>query len=476
MLLAGFAAVAAGLAWRSRAWPLIHDAPIMHYIAWRLAEGAAPYRDLFDMNMPGVYLIHLAVLRLGGAGDLAWRSFDLTWLAAGALAVAAFAAPWGLVAAAGGALFFAVQHLAGGEWHAGQRDFLLCPLLLVGALGVARGLEGRSATAVFAWSGLALGAAITIKPHAALLAVALAILVLASAGPPASRRPLAFFAAGLLLPPLAVVGWVAGLGALPAWREIAFDYLLPLYSRLGRPAVWGFHRWQAWIPVGVALALSLAVTRKRDTPRHLVAVIGLGYGIIHYVVQGKGWEYHVYPLAAFAAVLIFSELGPLLGARRWAATILLAASLGAVALLFDAKGIEARDGDWIRGKERRVQALVGDLAGRLRTGDRVQVLDTTEGGINALLLLGVRQPTRFLYDFHFFHDIDTPVIQRLRREFMGDLERRPPRFVVLFERGWPAGGYERVAAFPELQRYLAVAYRVQVRGDGYLIYAKRDDS
>ncbi|HEU5319540.1 MAG TPA: hypothetical protein VFX28_01970, partial [Methylomirabilota bacterium] len=88
------------LAWRSLPWPLVHDAPLMHYVAWRIADGAAPYRDLFDMNFPGVYLLHMGVLRALGPGDLAWRAFDLAWLGATAAAIALFAAPWGRVAAA----------------------------------------------------------------------------------------------------------------------------------------------------------------------------------------------------------------------------------------------------------------------------------------------------------------------------------------------------------------------------------------
>ena len=28
--------------WRSLAWPLIHDAAIMHYIAWLISQGAVP--------------------------------------------------------------------------------------------------------------------------------------------------------------------------------------------------------------------------------------------------------------------------------------------------------------------------------------------------------------------------------------------------------------------------------------------------
>jgi hypothetical protein len=57
------------LIWGSRAWPLIHDAPLMHYVAWLIDQGGVPYRDAFDMNLPGVYLLHLAVLRMGGPGD-----------------------------------------------------------------------------------------------------------------------------------------------------------------------------------------------------------------------------------------------------------------------------------------------------------------------------------------------------------------------------------------------------------------------
>src|SRR5262249_59318153 len=94
LIILALAVLVGALAWRSRGWPLIHDAPLMHYIAWRIGEGAVPYRDLFDMNFPGVYLVHVLALRLFGAGDAGWRAFDLAWLTAASLAAAALAAPW----------------------------------------------------------------------------------------------------------------------------------------------------------------------------------------------------------------------------------------------------------------------------------------------------------------------------------------------------------------------------------------------
>ncbi len=504
-MVVAFGALAAWLAWRSAGWPLVHDAPIMHYVAWRISEGAAPYRDVFDMNFPGVYLLHLAVLRGLGPGDVAWRAFDLGWLMVAAGAIAAFAWPWGRVAAVGGALFFVVHHLAGGAGQAGQRDFLLCPFLLLGALGVACWLESwsderresaaahrsRSAAAngtqsptvaarrgparPLALAGLALGAGVTIKPHAIVLLVILTVVVAIAA----SRRGMspvpavgALVGAGLV-PPLAVVAWLASVGALGAWISIVVDYLLPLYSRLGRPAQWGFHRWTVWIPIAGAVALSLVSAPRRGHfgSRHLVASLGVAYGLAHYVGQGKGWEYHVYPLAAFTGVLLFSEVRSALTERRMLGLVV-AVLLGASWVMLAGKGAEAADAAWIGDKARRVDAVVRDLAAA-PTCARVQSLDTTEGGVHALLRLRIAQPTRFLYDFHFFHDTTTAIVQRLRAEFARDLAARPPDCIVLFRHGWPVGGYERVEAFPELARVLAVDYRARTRGDGYVIYAKR---
>jgi hypothetical protein len=480
LALAGFGALAALLAWRSLAWPLIHDVALMHYIAWRIGEGAVPYRDLFDMNQPGTYLIHLAVLRTLGGGDLAWRIVDLAWLAAAAGAIAAFAAPWGALAAAAGAVVFTTYHLAGGAWQAGQRDFLVCVFLLLGALGVARWLErGRLVTLV--WSGAALGAGITVKPHVALLVGALGALVAVAAaracGVPTAAGVTGLFVASTVAAPLAVLAWLAAAGGLGAWYEIVTGYLIPLYSGLGRTSAWTIYRWHAWIPIafGVTVSLASVVLRRGARARHLVAALGVAYGIVHYVAQGKGWEYHLDPLAAFAAVLLAAELPTALAARRRVVAITLAAMLVASLVLLGAKGLEASPAEFWWARHATVRAVEADVRARLTPGDTVQVLDTTEGGIHALFRLRVREPTRFLYDFHFFHDEGSAVVQALRAEFIRDLDARPPRMIVLFERGWPAGGYDRVARFPALADTLRERYQPALTRAAYRLYVKRDD-
>jgi hypothetical protein len=473
-----FAAVAARLILGSVRWPLIHDAPLMHYIAWRIGEGAVPYRDVFDMNFPGIYVIHLAILRLLGDGDVAWRVFDLAWTALGAGVIAIFARPWGVAGALGAAATFVAAHVAGGNWQTGQRDFVMCPFLVAGAAGVAGWAEGAGRASLGA-AGAALGAAMTIKPHALVFVVAFGavVAVVAARRQGDAARSLALFTTGVVLPAALVIAWLAAAGALPAWIEAITAYLVPLYSRIMTP-VWPVHRWEMWLGIAAVMLLGVAHTAfaRRVSVRHAVAVLGVVAGALHYVGQRKGWEYQLHPLLAFSAILMFSPLDSVLRRGRVLTQVALLGGLVFVAVVISLKGAETASPPWLAEKERRVEAVVRDLKPRLRPGDLVQVMDTTAGGIHALLRLRTAEPTRFIYDFHFFHDVDRPIIQRFRAEFVRDLRAHPPRAIVVFEEGWPAGGYERLASFPALSALLDHDYQLDGGGLGYRIYAKRRDS
>jgi hypothetical protein len=139
------------------------------------------------------------------------------------------------------------------------------------------------------------------------------------------------------------------------------------------------------------------------------------------------------------------------------------------------KGVRNLDAAWIARTHARAQAVADAVAPVVAAGGTVQVLDTTDGGLHALYRLGARQPTRFLYDFHFYHHVEQPYIRRLRAELLAGLRARPPGAVVLFERGWPGGGYERLRAFPELAQWLEAGYQVVREGDRFRVYAPRPD-
>jgi Dolichyl-phosphate-mannose-protein mannosyltransferase len=477
------------LVWASRSWPLIHDAPLMHYIAWLIDQGGVPYRDVFDMNLPGAYLLHLAVLRIAGPGDIAWRLFDLAWLAATCNLLVAYchriSHGWAPAAAA---LLFALYHLSGGDWHAGQRDFLLCFFLLLGAWGVARGTE-QAASGALVWGGLALGAAMTIKPHAALYWLFCAAIAARDRSWAVSpwRAAGLVIAAGLVVPG-AVFGWLAWRGGLGPFVDIFGGYVVPLYSRVGWMSPWQAIVWHPYgRPVIALLALlvvlALLAPTSQEPARKGLALVGVLYGLIHFVVQGKGWEYQLYPLILFccalapAAVVSWRHIGlsralDLFGARRPIAL----AAWALLVIVLGVKGVEASDAGWIAEKARRVAAITRDLQPITPPGATVQVMDTTSGGIHSLLRLHLRQPTRFIYDFCFFHDVGDPRIEALRAEFMSGLEAGRPAAVVVLEESWPDPGYGRLDTFPRLREYLERAYAPPLEGAGYRIYAKRSDS
>jgi hypothetical protein len=482
LISAASALLLAYLIWASRGWPLIHDAPLMHYIAWLIAQGGVPYRDAFDMNLPGVYLLHLAVLRVGGPGDLAWRLFDLAWLAVTGALLWAYCRPMSdAVAAGAGAVLFGLYHLSGGPWRAGQRDFLLCLFLLAGAYGVARGLEQPDGRLALLAGGLALGAGMTVKPHAGLfwlLCAAVAAAATWRAGRSAWLPATLVLGGGLVVPAL-VFGWLAGRGGLAPFLAILTGYVLPLYSQVGRVSVIGATRWHAWgrATFGLLAALGLLGLRAAAgwSPRLVLAALGALYGAVHFALQGKGWEYQLYPLALFLCALAPAAVARHASDRRGVRRAVALAAWALLVLVLGAKGVEAREPDWIAQKARRVSALTRDLAPLVRPGETVQVLDTTAGGVHALLRLGLRQPTPFIYDFHFFHHPDDPRIRALRAELVAGLAARPPAAVVVLEESWPGLGYDRLAAFPELAQALERSFPLAVTGPGYRIHAKRSD-
>ena len=123
-------------------------------------------------------------------------------------------------------------------------------------------------------------------------------------------------------------------------------------------------------------------------------------------------------------------------------------------------------------KEGRVDEIVEFLRPRLQDGDTVQPLDWTGGAVHAMLILRARIATPFIYNFHFYHDVSNDYIEGLRKKFMDEMRRSPPRFIIRVEdkdEPW-VQGQDTTREFKELQDLLDKDYRVVDEGNGYLIY------
>lgn len=473
---------------RSAGWPLIHDAPLMHYIAARILAGDVPYRDIVDMNLPGTYLLHMLVLSMLGGSDAAWRAVDGGFVLLGGAAIARYCWPSNQRIALWAAMGFVLYHLSEGAVSMGQRDFVIVPLLVLALDSFARSLETAPSRRGYAAVGLLIGVAATIKPYVMLLLGALMLVHLVRhRRQPRVALGAAALAAWSALPLALTAAWLAAIGALEPFLDSLFGYLLPYYGRLMRESLLAllikavlFVFIFTGLCVGLPMSLRWATLRQ---PRMWLAGIAVLYGMAHFIIQGKGWIYHLYPLLVFS--IIFVALGCAAALRqgpRQRRLGLIAVLVAGICSSVAAYESVAADISLATAKP-LVEPLVRDLQElRLGPNDTVQVLDTTEGGIHALLRLGISQPTPFIYDFQFLHDRDAPLIQAMRARFIDGLRARPPRAIVVFHTAWlPPHTLARFDSFPEFTDLLSNHYTIsKVRhgredNSGYTLYLPKGD-
>jgi len=455
-------------------WPLVHDAPIMHYIAWRIAEGATPYRDLLDMNMPGVYLIHLAVLKVFGPSDLGWRAFDLIWLALTNVLLWRLCYPvaqqWSWIAL----VLYSGFHLSNGPPGMGQRDYLEFAFLLGGLVLTVEALGHKLDRRRLACAGFLLGCAMCVKPFAGLLWVSLAVWSFLKGREHAGGRwtsPSVVLGAGLLAP-IALALWLASVGALASFLEAVVG-VMPVYSRMhDRPFL--NYVWDYWPLLALCLlTIPAAMAASKRHPRRIALSMGVIYGLLHYGLQNKGWLYQLYPLIGFASALLACAVGeaftskprgPILGVSVLSIGFIVAIGQWdsrlrpAMSLTADRIGT--------------VSALQQDVEPRLSEGSTIQVFDTTGGCLHALLRMRAAQATRYIGDYLLFDQVDQPYVQRLHLQLMAELRKNPPTYFVVYRWGWPSGQYERLRRFPKLEQFIAQSYHVEKVRSQYVLYAR----
>ena len=479
--------VGLALAWvasllaRSLGWPLVNDACMNHYVGWQIAEGATPYRDVFDFQFPGTLFLHAAIVRLFGAGDAVWRAFDLAWLGAACwLCVRFHRRSPGWVAGASAALY-AQWHLALGPWNTGQRDFIQAVLLLGCALAAANAIEGRRPERNLLLAGLAAGAAAAIKPQAILFALLLAPLV---AWTIRGRRVacLSRFAAGFAAPLLALAIWLAWTGGLSSFVETVRDYLIPLHPRMdrlppGRIALsWITNPFSLPLLLLGLVALARAAWTRVEIQRRLILFAGCVYGVAHLALQAKGWSYHFEPAALFLCALAPTALEPFRGRRVWLGTALLALA-GALVLrafvVVAPRAVSQIDHGATRHNRAIVAAAMADIRELAPAARRVQVYDAGIAGIETLLRLRLRQSARFVYNHPLLVAPESATTQALRAEFLADLRRTPPDLLLVFGYSAETGRCANLGSFPEFAALIDTEYRL-VRDRGHFrVFAPR---
>lgn len=473
-------------------WPLVWDAQVFHYTHFLIEHGFAPYRDIPDINMPGVYVLEGWAMHLFGGSDLGWRIYDFALLASLTLAMIAISRPYDWLAGLFAGVTFALVHVNDGPWNSVERDEIMTVLVLIGYAFFFASLRRRKSWYLLGF-GLSLGIATTIKPTVAPLGILL--LIMAAWRVRKEGRPVGsslwYGLSGALIAVLISLEFLVRHHALQACIHNIETYT-SFYATLDQADIGTLLR---FMPKKVELAmlpfaLAVALRQKGWNGWERAALLfGVLFGFFSYLQQAKGYDYHRYPVTAFVLLWMSIELALAMreaGWRRWVGAAGFTAGLlvGAPPYLHHVAEFRA-DSDFV--------SLQQDLVslGTDRLQRKVQCMDVVQGCYAALYHLRLVQSSGMIGDILLFSPRKSPAVDGLRDWYWNQLTSNPPVAIVVtnewFEH-YPS--FKKLEQWPRLSQYLSdhynlviernvsehvnSAYRLQQTHHAYRIYLRKE--
>jgi hypothetical protein len=303
--------------------------------ARQVSEGAALYRDFWDVKQPGIFLFYLLGGKLFGFTEIGIHLFELLLLLAFSIVLLQLLKPRfahpriaSFLPMATVGAYYAVSS----DWHLTQVEWLVgVPLFL----SVWLTSESRRPAAWFA-AGLLGGVVLLFKlmflPMLGLVWVTALLHAVRARGEPVrsvAARAVLPLAAGVLIPLGAVTAWFAHQGTLGLVYD-TFFVLPPRLMKIGGnhsmrllgAMVWFGGLFAPLVVIGLWRASRLLRTRplaKADSPLELNLVLWCLSGTVVILLQRHSWwQYHFLLLVVPLAVLMLLELDERWG--RWKAS------------------------------------------------------------------------------------------------------------------------------------------------------------
>jgi hypothetical protein len=465
-------------------WKQVNDPAQLSYLCFLMDHGMAPYRDLLEINMPGIYLVNWSVMHTLGEGSWAWRTFDFSLLGAAAWAMIVIARPYDWFAGVFGATLFALYHGRDGAGQAGQRDFIIAVLLLCAYAFLFEFFRRGRDWKIFAFA-LCASASATIKPTPLPFLILILVLVairLKSTGKPI-LRPALYALLGLLVPFAIIGAWIVSKHSVGSfWYLLRVE--MPFYKNLGRLGFLKLLIMSASASVRtlalIALAIALLKWREWNWESKLL-VAGIIFGIASFVAQGKGFPYHRYPMLAFLFLWVALQIVTNLRARG-AVGILAATGFIFALILLPLYLRTASRKVWDSQFTDSLAADLEHLGGRELSG-HVQCISMQADCHATLYRMRLVQSTGLFYDYLILGSSQQQVIRDQREKFWQQFQKNTPRVVVIGSGLYPdSSGYAKLALWPLFQQELATHYSLyddrsfppaETGERGYRIYVEK---
>ena len=476
------------LALTSLSWPFGWDQGIYAWAGDIIVRGGMPYRDAWVMKGPLVFYTFALAQTLFGQQLMAIRLLDLIFLTttAGVLG-AIIARNAGSRVAGGGALLFVLWYMSGTFWHTAQPDGWVSMLMVLGAAPL---LLARGRIPWWAWLvvGGAVGLITLYKQLYAifLLVPAVALLLRREGGPHALGPAVALTLLGFVVPVTASVAWLSSKITLGFLLDSVVRYPAEIYVGRGAGGLGarlsGLAEYLLGVPLlavlSPAIALGARTLWRRDRAQAAIILTWLCLAFAGIVIQGRYFIYHwlpaIPPMVILAAYGFSGALAaPGRGTLRPTVLKLMSALLVITALYAAARpafetmrwlawqaGLiaseEYYDGFGIPGADIRAARY---LAEHSTAEDRVLVW-----GWNASILFmsGRQSPTRFGWSMPLMLGEGTAAREAFRQEFLCDISRYPPRWIVIAPQSeMLLGGRFTVNDFPEFAAFLNRHYKTR---------------
>ena len=243
--------------------------------------------------------------------------------------------------------------------------------------------------------------------------------------------------------------------------------LLPYDARMGRrPLSYLFQHCLSPVQPIVGAGLVAALLRPRwPTWEEAALLVGAGFGLASYLIQGKGYPYHRYPFVALMLLLVSLRLSEALREGWVAHGVAVCAFVYGAIILAPISVQKVRRYEWWRDDFQ--QSLTRDLdeLGGAALSGHVQCVDMSAGCIKTLDRMGLVQSTGFLYDLYLLAPEETVYQTQERDRFVRLMLRDPPRVLVITDQDYLFGdrGFAKIERWPEFSRFLADRYSLDRR-------------
>ncbi|MFN0187774.1 MAG: glycosyltransferase family 39 protein [Bacteroidia bacterium] len=472
-------------------WPLAHDEAPLFYEAFLMQNGNIPYKDFFDFQMPGSYIIYYLLGTFSNFGPLRIRILDIIILASILLITYLALRNINKTSAILAGILFALSYLGGGPALSLQREYLI---LIFISLAIFISLQDSLTNNHRLILGFLFGLASTIKPHSAIGLIPIILFDLypfVSFRDPSWLKKIITYFIGFFIPILCIILWLASTGALTPFLDIAVNYWSP-YSQINGELVilssterlsyilnlvWRFGGHGLWL---IPAAFAIYLNQNKKT--YLLASLALCYAI-YPAFTGQFFPYHyilfLYFIIILASLSITNHQSQVSSLKSPITNY--TSLIFFLVILFIIKPSQTflrqlNNQPIVTSSDRAVE-IANFLDKNLESGDEVQPLDWTGGTLLAMLQTRAPIATEYVFDFYFYHHISNPYIQNLRNDFMNQLQESMPRFIIEVtsaDKPWVSGDDTSRTKFPELQLFLDGNYSITIQKDDYIIYELDD--